>query len=294
MKIIDMRAVIPYKSALTLPHFKNYLDEANKRARRQLGVPDAQSAVEGSFELFLEESDSEGIKKTATFLRETGEVRGEDILELLSEYPDRFIGIPYIVPSEGENAIKKIQRYVIDGPCTAIYMEPGTRFSKEIMHGDDERIFPIYEICEREKIPVLLQYGGGVNKTDFFRSESIDHIMENFPKLKLAITHGGWPQIMQFIQLAYRHEGVYLIPDCYFTRYPGSELFQTAANGILQDKIMFGSMYPGRDIHNAVSDYSMVLKSEEVKEKVFYENAARFLGFTEEEFIFANGHAGMR
>jgi len=159
------------------------------------------------------------------------------------------------------------------------------------MHGNDPRIFPVYELCEQEHIPILLQYGGAVNPLEFFTPQDIDDIMLRFPKLKLAITHGGWPQVMAFCQLAYKHEGLYLIPDAYFTKYPGSSEYVQAANYILQDKIMFASLYPGVPVEEAIENYKKSGLFEDVLPKIFYDNAARFLGLVDDDkYIFANGH----
>lgn len=254
-KIIDMRMVLPYKSFLKMPHFTNYSTPAVIKMRRQLRYGDSQSVIEQSMEQLILEMDEMNIDIGCTFIRTNERVTNVDLLSLLSDYPERFIGIPHIDVSDTEAAIKEIKEYVIDGPCRAIYLEPGFRLSKIIMHGDDERIFPIYELCEEKQIPILLQYGGGVNKTDYYQPSSIDHIMETFPRLNIAITHGGWPQVMAFCQLAYRHNGVYLIPDSYFTKFPGSHDFQLGANSILQDKIMFGSTYPGLSLRDAIFEY---------------------------------------
>ena len=292
-KIIDTRMVVPYKSFLKLPQFAQYNAAPVVKWRRNLRKEDAKSAQEKSIEQLIREMDEVNIVKACTFIRTNATVTNDDLLSLLSEHPDRFVGVPHIDLTDTQEALSAVKKYVIDGPCTAIYLEPGFRLSKVLMHGDDERIFPIYELCETQSIPVLLQYGGGVNKTDYYKPESIDHIMETFPKLNLAITHGGWPQVMAFCQLAYRHNGVYLIPDGYFTKMPGSYDFQLGANGILQDKIMFGSVYPGSTLKEAVTEYQNVGLHDDIYEKVMYKNAARFFKIEEDkEFVYADGHTG--
>ena len=94
--------------------------------------------------------------------------------------------------------------------------------------------------------------------------------------MKIAITHGGWPQVMPMIHQAFAHENVYLAPDGYFDGYPGSHDYVLAANGILQDKIMFGSAFPGLALNDAVKLYASAGLKEESLEKVLYKNAARF------------------
>ena len=81
------------------------------------------------------------------------------------------------------------------------------------MHADDERLFPIYEKCEKHHIPFILQYGGGINSVEYYDPSDIYRLAEAFPDLKICITHGGWPQVMPMIHQAYAHKNVYLSPD---------------------------------------------------------------------------------
>lgn len=292
-KIIDMRMIVPYKSFLNLPHYTQYHAPSVVKARKQLRYGISQSVLDQSMSKLINEMDELNVIKSCTFIRTNDLVTNSDLFSLLKEYPDQFIGIPHIDHSDLKNALTEIESYVINGPCRAIYMEPGFRLSKIVMDGDDERIFPIYELCEKNHIPILLQYGGGVNKIDHYKPSSIDHIMETFPNLNIAITHGGWPQVMAFCQLAYRYSGVYLIPDCYFTKFPGSYDFQLGANGILQDKIMFGSTYPSYPLKDMVAEYKNAILYDDVYEKIMYENAVRFLGLADSSnFVYADTHVG--
>lgn len=290
--VIDMRMTVPYRSFCRTPHFAGYNTEASRRARRNLRVQDAASAKECSMELLLEEMKEADIRQACTFNRST--IPGtdpDDITALLREYPDKFIGVPHIDVSDTAKALQNIRKYVIDGPCTAIYIEPGIRFSRVVMHGNDERLFPVYELCQEHRIPILMQYGGGVNTLKYYTPSDIDDIVGIFPKLRLAITHGGWPQVMSFCQLAYKHEYVYLVPDYYFTKFPGSHEYVQAANYILQDKIMFGSLYPATSVGEAVNNYLNAGLYEDVIPKVMHDNAARLLGLVaDSDFFFANGH----
>lgn len=143
------------------------------------------------------------------------------------------------------------------------------------MHANDKCIFPIYELCAEKNIPIALLNGGRINSTRYYTPTDIDDIAENFPALHIVIYHAGWPQCMEFIHQAYRHEFVYLTPDCYFSGYPGSADYICAANGILQDKIIFGSAYPFYSLRDAVRLHYTNLK-ESVAEKIFYNNAKQF------------------
>lgn len=185
--------------------------------------------------------------------------------------------MPHIEPYDSELALKNIETLVINGICTGIYLEPGFRLEKVLMHADDKRIFPLYELCSEKNIPIILQYGGGKNSIELYNPIDIEHIIKNFPSIKIMISHGGWPQCMNFIHLAYRHENIYLSPDCYFSGYPGSQNYICAANGILQDKIVFGSAFPFYSLNDAVNFYIKNINSN-IIDKIMYKNAETFLG----------------
>ena len=56
----------------------------------------------------------------------------------------------------------------------------------------------------------------------------------------------------------------------------GWQDYVTAANYRLQDKILFGSLYPSVPVEFAVKRYTALLRPE-VREKIFYRNAVSFL-----------------
>lgn len=92
------------------------------------------------------------------------------------------------------------------------------------------------------------------------------------------MAHGGFPWVHAICQVALQCPNLYLEPDIYmFSKYPGSADYYTAANYILQDQFLFGSVYPGLSLKVAVDDYLTHLRTE-VAEKVMYKNAAKVLG----------------
>lgn len=292
IQAIDMRLRPPYKSLKNGMLFKGYQTPGQVAFRDNMDLHASQAAIELSMELFLQEMDEWGIVKGVVMNRNTNGGSNQELVELLAEYPGRFIGAPHIQPIEG--ALQEIEDLIINGPCSLIYMEPGFRMEREPMHADDERCFPIYEKCQSANIPIILQYGGGKNSTEYYSPLDIFRIAETFPKLKICISHGGWPQVIEHIQQAFAHENVYLSPDYLFAGYPGSHEYVVAANGILQDKTLFGSAYPLASLQDAVTMYLEAGLKAEVLPKILYKNAMRFLGLEKDEnFVLADNHGTM-
>lgn len=275
MKILDARLRPPFKTLLNGFLYQGYDTPGQITYRQQMGLTESVAARTRSMDEMFKEMDYFDIAKGVVCTRVTDGGSNDELVELLNLYPDRFIGMAHIEPADGPKAIENIQRYVLSGPCTGIYLEPGFRMEKIVMHGDDKRIDPIWDICVQEKIPVILQYGGGKNTIEYYTFTDIDHVMARHPGLNIMLSHGGWPQVMQAIHQTFKRPGVYISPDFYFEGWPGSQEYISAANGILQDKTIFGSAFPLCSLRDAIHMYRANL-SEEAFPKVMHENGARF------------------
>lgn len=280
MKIIDVRLRPPYKSFKNSFLYRDYFKPAQIQFRKNNGLSDSEAVKQQSMPLLFQEMEEANIAKAVVCSRVTDGGSNEELAMLVDEYPDKFIGMAHIEPYDTASALENIMKFVVNGSCAGIYLEPGFRMEKELMHANDKRLFPVYELCIEKNIPLILQYGGGKNSTKYYTPTDIDDIVENFPTLHIMISHGGWPQCMSFIHQAYSHEFVYLAPDCYFAGYPGSADFICAANGILQDKIIFGSAFPFYSLDDAVKLYLANL-NDSVAEKVFYINAKQFFNIND-------------
>ena len=272
--VIDLRQRPPYKSFATTSFYQN------QEKRRSEGT-ESRAAIERDMDLMIKEMDESNIVYGVAIARESewgGAAKNSDLPGLLADYPNRFIGVIHLQYGAEKEPLESIEEYILHGPCTGVYMEPSFRFEKYLMHADDERLFPIYEKCEKHHIPFILQYGGGINSVEYYDPSDIYRLAEAFPDLKICITHGGWPQVMPMIHQAYAHKNVYLSPDAYFSGWPGSQDYITAANTILADKIIFGSAFPCISLPDALKLYLEVGVKMESLPKILYDNAARFLG----------------
>lgn len=292
VKAIDMRLRPPYGSNKGM--VANYMNAANLAWREQMQFSQSQAAVSGSMEDMIKEMDEAEIEIGIAVTRmwpKDGKFDNTELLGLMEEYSGRFISVPQIEYAQGiDLALQQIDEVVVNGPCKAIYMEPGFRLTPMIMHADDERLAPIFEKCEKDNIPVILQYGGGVNPIEYYTPTDINHLAVRFPNLKICISHGGWPQPVLFCQLAYAYRNVYISPDMYFDKFPGSSEYQIAAKMLLQNKMLFGSAYPLLSLNDAVEMHTRIIP-ENVLPKIMYKNAAIFLGLEgAEQEIWVTNH----
>ncbi len=266
LKVIDWRLRPPFQS------FKeSYLYNEDLR-------PTAPAAaLEFNMDKMIEEMDAAGVEVGVVPMRVGND--NHDIAELKKRYPGRFAGLAHIDPWDGKKALDDIDLYVGEGKADGIIMEPGQFFLRDSMLADDKMLWPIYEKCQAEGILVSLTFGGlFCDKLENYNPIYIDRVAKLFPDMTLVLSHGGWPYVTEICHVAYQRPNVYLDIDYYgFTTNPGYQDYVIAANNVLQDRILFGSCYPGFSLERAVGEYLKNGLSEEALPKVLYHNAAKLL-----------------
>ncbi len=276
--IIDCRLRPPARGFLNLSLFRD--TERTKRMSRCFGMPQAPSTAQRSPELLLKEMDSAGItmgvvpgRRAYPFL---GGVSNEDIVAIMNDYPGRFLGVAGIDPTNRQEALDEIDKFVKNGPLVGVGMEPGLLPTP--MYPNDRRIYPIYEQLEADGIPLLLMAGGGNGPDLSYGFPAIlDQIAADFPKLTIINTHGGYPYVTEVLFVAYKRQNIYICPDMYLFNFPGWQDYVTAANGFLQDRFLFGTAYPFIPLEEGVAHFKNLPFSPEVLPKLLYKNIAAAL-----------------
>ena len=276
-KAIDFRVRPPLRGFLNLALFR----EAERRDRytRSLGFEPAPSAVKQSIDLLLQEMDEAGVATGVVVGRHAGalgSVSNADVMAICKDYPDRFVGVTAIDPTDRRKAVRQIEEARAAG-LKAVNIEPGAYPAP--MFPDDRRLYPIYAHCEDAKLPVLMMAGGNAGPDiGYTNPEALDHVLVDFPQLTVILTHGGWPWVYQVLHLAIRRPNLYLSPDMYLANMPGMDDYLKAANGFLADRFIFASSYPFCPVKGYADWYRTLPLSDESREKTMYSNAARLLG----------------
>ena len=279
MPIIDFRLRPPLKGYLELVMYAKA--ERRDRITRQHGMEPAPSAQAKSMPMLLEDMDAAGVTLGVVMGRHSGlygSVSNRDVADIVNAYAGRFVGVGSIDPSDRRKAIAQIDEALALG-LKGINLEPGAY--PEAMYSDDRRLYPIYAYCEDKGIPVTVMAGGSAGPDlSYTNPVHIDRVAGDFPDLRIAITHGGWPWVHQILHVAFRRTNIYLSPDQYLCNMAGSEEYVRAANGFLAERFLYGSSYPFIGV-TAYADWFRTLPIRpELLPKLQYENAARFLGIT--------------
>ena len=238
----------------------------------------APSVAQKSPELMLQEMDTAGVTMGVIPGRNghfKGSISNDDIISLLGDFPGRFVGMAGLNASKREESLEEIHRTVLNGPLKGICMEPGAL--DKPMYADDPRIYPIYDLCEQHRIPVILMLGGRAGPDITYSDPKIiNRIAADFPKTNFIISHGGWPWVQQILGVCFFQKNIYLCPDMYLFNCSGAADYIMAANNFMQDRFLFGTAYPLMPIVDCVSQFKGLFKPE-VLPKLLYKNAAKLL-----------------
>ncbi|WP_228853518.1 amidohydrolase family protein [Aegicerativicinus sediminis] len=128
-------------------------------------------------------------------------------------------------------------------------------------------------------------------KTRAFQGKPLqfEEILFNRPNIKIYIMHAAWPYLEDLKALMYAHPQVYVglgVIDWVLPRKEFHHFLKGLVDAGFGERIMFGTdqMIWVETIDDAIEAVNsadfLTLKQ---KEDIFYNNAAKFLGFTEEE-----------
>jgi predicted TIM-barrel fold metal-dependent hydrolase len=277
--IIDFRLRPPLKGFLDMVMYS--AAERRDRITRQHGMEPAESAQKKSMDLLLRDMDEAGVTTGVVMGRNSGlygSVSNQDVADIVKDYPGRFIGIGSIDPANRRAAIRQIDEALALG-LKGINLEPGAYALP--LYTDDRRLYPIYAYCEDKGLPVTVMAGGSAGPDlSYTNPVHIDRVAADFPDLKIAISHGGWPWVQEILHVAFRRPNVYISPDQYLCNMPGMSDYLTAANGYLADRFLYASSYPFISVKGYADWFRKLPIKPDLFKQIMYGNAARFLGLS--------------
>lgn len=199
----------------------------------------------------------------------------QEILPYMTAYPELFIGFVGLDPHKGMESVWLLDEMVRQGFAGAaidpMYAQLAVNSAK---------YYPIYAECCKLDIPVVITTGLSPASPGTALGQAapclIDEVARDFPQLKIVVSHGGYPWVMEMIGVAHRHANIYLEFSEYETM-PQSGAYIEAANGILQNKMLFASAHPFVNYKAALALYQRLPFIPEVREKIMWQNACRLL-----------------
>jgi hypothetical protein len=208
----------------------------------------------------------------------------EDLAALTRDYPDVFLpGWAMVDPWRGRKGLEAIEHAIRDlGLMGVKYQPPVQGFAP-----NDRMFYPIWDLLQSLGAPVLIHCGttaigagepGGLGyKLGYARPiPNLDDVAADFPRLNIIAAHPGWPWTEELIAVAIHKGNVSIDISGWGPKYIPPALKHDMERR-LQDKVLFGSDYPGWSAAQCCDEWEMAGFRPGVIEKLFYQNATRIL-----------------
>jgi len=129
------------------------------------------------------------------------------------------------------------------------YSMKGVKFHPPLQnfYPNDKKMYPIYELLVSLHLPVVFHIGttpfGHLVKLDQANPLLIDDIANDFPKLKIMLTHLGTLWHNEAFMIVEKHPNVYIDTAAYLYEIP-EILNENLIKRVGEEKFIFGTDYP--------------------------------------------------
>jgi predicted TIM-barrel fold metal-dependent hydrolase len=197
-----------------------------------------------------------------------------------------FIGACTISPLNYKHEeLEALEDDIKKGIFRAIKLFPGYEF----FYPNQKECEPIYEMAERNKIPVMFHTGDTWiegSRVKYSHPLHIDDVAVSFPNIKFIICHLGNPWITDASEVLYKNKNVYADLSGFFLGNESNiskEYSKMMNKKIMEcfyycgsvDKIMFGTDYPLASHEFYIKFVNKLELSKKELNKIFFENAVK-------------------
>ena len=159
----------------------------------------------------------------------------------------------------------------------------------------DPAYAPFFSLADELQRPIAVHLGPGPYDVFDVRPDyrvaagdplELESVLRRHPGLRIYVMHAGWPFIENMIAIMHTYRNVYIDTSFINAALPVAELHGVLRRFVdagLGDRLMFGSdPHPGAISLSIETAYNRIdnaeFLSEEDKDGIFYQNAARFFG----------------
>lgn len=211
-------------------------------------------------------------------------VTNEEIRRLVDMAPDRFIGFAGVDPM-APGAGEILEHAFGDLGLKGLKLHP----SRQHFYPSDQRLKPIYDICEKYGRPIIFHSGLSWEPntlTKYSRPMEFEELAAARPDLKICLAHFGWPWVRETAMLMLKYPNVYADTGLlYFDN--AQEFYQQVFNHdipvtwidrSLRHQVMFGSNNPRFEQIRMAEAISRLGFRDSTLELIKGGNALEFLG----------------
>jgi uncharacterized protein len=170
---------------------------------------------------------------------------------------------------------------------------------------DDPRMEPYWALAETLDIPAGIHIGPGPPGVGYlgatgYRARlhsalTLEEVLAKHPRLRVYIMHAGYPMLDDLLAVLYAHPQVHVDTGVIVFTQPRPAFYrylQAIVEAGFANRVMFGSdqmVWPGVIERAIETIQSAPFLSEQQKRDILYNNAARFLRFSEAEIAKHHG-----
>ena len=195
----------------------------------------------------------------------------------MQAYPDMFIGFYGFDPHKKMAAVREFRHAVEHEGMRGASIEPCMAH----LRSDHALYYPLYTVCCEMNVPVIITAGLSPFmpdvSMDFMNPVYIDNVARDFPDLRILISHGGYPWMLEAVAVTQRNRNVYLDFSTCIGK-PQSQVLIDAAATVISRKVLFASANPFVNVTKAVSSVQNLPFTPEVMERILSLNGREFLG----------------
>jgi uncharacterized protein len=205
----------------------------------------------------------------------------EEIIDRVAAHSDILIPFASVDPHLAD-AVERVRRLVARG-ARGFKFHP----SLQAFEPNDQRYYPIYAAIEEAGVPTVFHTGqtgigaglpGGRGiKLRYSDPMLLDDVAADFPHLTVILAHPSVPWQDSAISMATHKANVYIDLSGWLPKYFPAQLIR-AANGLLREKVLFGSDYPVLAPDRWLTSFNELDIKPEVVPLILKENAIRVLG----------------
>ena len=206
-------------------------------------------------------------------------LKNDEIAGIAAKSNGRLVPFAGVDPNAGKEAVRELKRAVKVLGMKGLKVHSS---ANSVYINDRRRMYPIYDFCQEEGLPILFHTGTtglGDCEIRYSKTELLDEVCQSFPDLKVVMAHFGWPWPEVAVAIALRSPNVFIDVSGWKPRYlPQSVL--PYLNGTLQDRFLFGTDYPMLRQSEWMEDFRANLEPKlkpGVGQKLLSSNAKRLL-----------------
>ncbi len=239
-------------------------------------------------EAILASFDAAGIRQTLitgfdeALTAESTFVSNESVAAIAGRHPDRFIPFAGIDILRGAEGVRELERWIRERGFRGLSLRP-------FMIGlpaADRRYPPDNEKSVELGVPVSMHASANWTTgrpSDLGHPRHFDAVACDFPELRLILSHGGYPWVLEACLLAWKHQNLFIELAAHRPRYFASadwEPLLRLGQTKIQDKVLYGTgaFLLGRAPADLVAEFRALPVGAEVMEKWLWRNAAQLMG----------------